>query len=132
MGTTENQLKNLLREIDITYTHQTSIHLKDKYTTYQKLRPLVDESKRLIEELQKEIAEIKNLDTTSNEQSVFNYRKIFKLIELLSSPHLKFDEIASCISEIKLISSVIPDKPAIHENVEESAIYEVEDVEDFD
>ena len=128
LNNSEKKLREKIEEIRTIYLDSKQAQpIGKKYQNYQKMNILVNNAKQFIESLQKEISEI---EPPKNDK--LNLSKVNELVDLLSMPNLKFDEVLYIVSELKKISARLPKTAHITNNIEKEVIYEEEEVDSFE
>ncbi len=130
METSSKKLEKNLKEIDMILidAHNSGkfpVQLEKKLQNYKKGTLLIEETVQLIEDMKEEI---KNLDITKADKT--QNSKINELIDLLSIPNQKFDQVLYLVEQLRAICAGIPTSSKIHDITDQEVIYE--ELEVFD
>lgn len=133
MENSESRLKDLMQQIEHIYLESKEASTTQKYKNYQKITLLVEEAKKLIGSLQKEISGMHQPPEPEDEGDRRAYlKKMNRIAGLLGAPNLNLGELSSIVAEFKKTNSLLPQNATIHDNVENEVVYENEEIEVFE
>jgi len=126
MTSNEDRLTSTLTDISLIYAdYKQNNSPAKKIDSYNKCNLLIQESKRLIEELKIEII---NMDKNSNKatREQLNQAKLY--IELAQLPGLHFDQLKQIIVSLREMHNAIPTEPNVVDDIENEIFCDVDDL----
>ena len=126
MTSNEDRLTSTLTDISLIYAdYKQHNSPAKKIDSYNKCNLLIQESKRLIEELKIEII---NMDKNSNKatREQLNQAKLY--IELAQLPGLRFDQLKQIVVSLREMHNAIPTEPNVVDDIENEIFCDVDDL----
>ena len=121
MENLNNQLNNIKSQIDLIYDEfKNKISDDNKIELYQKSKILHEQANKILIKIENLI---KNMDIEKFEKNI-PISKVIEYLNLISTPHLSFDELLFIVKELQTFIMMQPMEAEIIDNIEEHIIEE--------